>query len=64
MYNWEVITQEPYVETFAVRDSILQLITWEIIAVSLVDLLIAYIVFFVLTPKNHNVKGPAPQKQK
>jgi hypothetical protein len=56
-YNWEVVTQEPYAEALATRDSLLWLIMWEIIAASLVDLLIAYLVFFFLVAKNEDIKS-------
>jgi hypothetical protein len=55
-YNWEVVTQEPYSEMFATRNSILQVIAWEVIAASLIDLFISYMLFFFLMPKDQTRK--------
>lgn len=56
-YNWVVVAQEPYTETFSARDKILWFIIWEIIAALLVDLFIALLVFFFMTSKNKKVKA-------
>jgi methyl-accepting chemotaxis protein len=55
-YDWEVVTQEPYAEAFSTRNSLLWLASWEIIAATLIDLLIACAILFFMTAKDRNLQ--------